>query len=81
MEFAPEPTDEQIEESMDMANSLTDDLLEMLDDAEPDIDPCGVVYSLWVNLTHMLAYMGWNPEELTKDLHHHMAEQTTDGHA
>ena len=55
------------------------EILERL--ADEGRDPMGVVYSLWIHLTHLLAAAGWTPEELIRDTGWHATDETTEGKA
>ena len=52
-------------------------VIENLDDG--DDDPLGVLYSLWLQLTHLLADAGWSGEQLASDAQHHAARATCVG--
>ncbi len=77
----PEVTDEQLVASNECADSLMDDLCEMLDGYNSEINSVIVVFRLWVHMTRYLAECGFTPDEMSKDLHYCMTEQTTEGHA
>jgi hypothetical protein len=71
-------TQEQAE--FDLQNELADQhLTAVLEDTPDDVDSIGVLYSLWVNITHVLADAGWTGEELARDVQHHVASATTTG--
>lgn len=70
----------QEQAEFDRQGEVADDhLTAILDDIPDDVDPIGVLYSLWVNITHLLADAGWTGEDLARDVQHHAASATTIG--
>jgi len=70
----------QEQAEFDRQAEVADDLLSsVLDDTPDDVDCIGVLYSLWVAITHILADAGWSGEQLASDVHHHAALATTEG--
>lgn len=64
----------------DRQNEVADEHLNnILDDLPDDVDPIGMLFSLWVNITHLLADAGWSGEELAREVQHHVASATTEG--
>lgn len=53
----------------------------VLEEIEGDEDPEGFVYGMFICIIRFLAEGGWTSEELTKDIVHHVAHQTSDGQA
>lgn len=56
-----------------------DQLTTVLDSIPDDVDSVGVLFSLWVNITQLLALSGWTGEELAREAHHHAALATSEG--
>jgi hypothetical protein len=70
----------QEQAEFDHQGEVADQLLaSALDDIPADVDDIGVLYSLWVAITHILADAGWTGEQLASDAHHHAASATTEG--
>lgn len=64
----------------DRQGEVADNLLSsVLDDIPAGVDSIAVLFSLWVQITHLLADAGWTGEELARDAHHHAASATTTG--
>jgi hypothetical protein len=74
------PSDAEIDRQHDIADRLMAIVARKLT-ASPDVDPIGVYYAMWVSLTRILAESGWAADELVRDLHHHVAHQTSEGSA
>ena len=59
----------EVEIADDTFCALMDD---MVDDAErADVDPIGILYALWVSITHSLFECGWNSADLSRDVIDH----------
>jgi hypothetical protein len=70
----------QEQAEFDHQGDIADELLcSVLDDIPEDVDFVGVLFSLWVQITHMLAEAGFTGEQLAGDAHHHAALATTEG--
>ncbi len=70
----------QEQAEFDRQGEVADDLLSsVLDDTPADVDCIGMLYSMWVAITHILADAGWTGEELARDVQHHVASATTEG--
>ncbi len=61
-------------------HEIADDLLAAaIDDIPGDVDRVAVLFSMWVDITRILAEFGWTGEELARDVHYHVANATTEG--
>lgn len=71
-----QPTDEQIENSTVLGDELFPTIFEMVEEEseERDADPIGVIFSLWVYMTHVLFEYGWTADDLIKDVAWHAAK-------
>jgi hypothetical protein len=69
-------SDEDIKREMEFADELTSKLFD--DIKEAGMDPADVMFSIWINLIHILAEAGWTPEELIRDIHYHAVSATDD---
>ncbi len=76
-------TDEEAAEEMKRAtafgNTLTHWAVDMT--KATDVDPGTAVFSLWVNLTTLLANLGWTKEELIDEVNAHATDLDLDKEA
>jgi len=66
--------DEQIDREIKIAEVFFNELLEKSLEMEKssagqavEITQVGIIFSMWVDLTHILAMCGWTPAELAKE--------------
>lgn len=82
-EYAPEPTQEQIDKSAVDGDELFGEVLERAEEMAEfgDSDYAGILFAVWVCLIHALTHMGWTPEDLVKEVLHHgrMASEPESG--
>lgn len=70
---APTPTDEEVEAAAELGEELFGKVVEEAE--RKGVDVSGVVFSLFVNATHILASAGWTPGELAKEATDHAIAQ------
>jgi hypothetical protein len=65
-----ESEDDAIDRAMRIADDTFDSLLGDLDDASDrsDVDPVGLMFSLWINITHFLFECGWDSAQLSEEV-------------
>jgi hypothetical protein len=73
------PTKADMELWDESADHLFNAMFERAQEAEQD--PVGIAFSLWMQLTHMLAQSGWEPEELATEALRYGHVCTTEGSA
>jgi hypothetical protein len=79
MEITPdgfELNDQEIDTGIQLGDEIFGELLDEYDD--PARDP---FYSLWINLTYLLASQGWTADELARDARYHATMFDTVGSA
>lgn len=70
----------QEQAEFDRQGEIADSILDsVVDDTPEDVDCIGVLYSLWVSITHILADAGWTGDDLAREVHYHVASATTEG--
>ena len=75
-----ELSDQDIEEATAVSNELLIKLLEEADETGEDMG--AVCYSLWVNLTRILAEGGgWTTDQLVKKVEHYVEHLLAEGQA
>ena len=84
-EYAPEPTQEQIDKSALDGGELFGEALTRAEEIaeDGDSDYAGILFSLWVGLIYALVSMGWTPEDLMKEVlaHGRRASEPESGNA
>jgi hypothetical protein len=76
-----DPTQEDIDESMEFADTLADEISTSI--AEADVEPSGVWFSLFILSIHILAAWGWTEEDLVQEVRTHvrLEDEPTAGNA
>jgi hypothetical protein len=73
------PTAQDVDLAARLAIETLDKLVAIID--ETDAAPDDTTFSMWCNLTHMLALSGWRPDELAREAAAHATIATTEGNA